>query len=129
VSTHALGTSELRGLRRLDLAVLAGALPVFLALGLPLLGWAGLGGMWLLQRVAQHLLERRARASADPRRTTAVLALSMFARVWILALTIFVLGKTDREAGLSAALLAIVLVTVYLTAAMTSGPLAPRSRR
>ena len=51
------------------------------------------------------------------------------ARVWILALTIFFIGKTNRDAGLSAALLSVVLVTVYLTALMTSGPLAPGSRR
>ena len=115
--------------RWLDLAVLALALPVFLAVGFPLLGWAGVAGAWLVQRVAQQLLERRARASGDARRATAVLALGMFARVWILALTIFALGKADRQAGLSAAMLSIVLVTVYLTAMMTSGPLAPGSRR
>jgi hypothetical protein len=116
-------------IRWLDLAVLAIALPVFLAAGLPLLGWGGVAGAWLVQRLAQEVLERRARASGDPRRSTAVLALSMFARVWIIALTIFVLGKADRDAGLSAALLSVVLVTVYLTAIMTSGPLAPGSRR
>lgn len=116
-------------LRWLDLVVLALALPLFLAAGVPLLGWAGVAGAWLANRVAQQLLERRARATGDVRRSTAVLALSMFARVWMLALTIFIIGKTDREAGLSAALLSVVLVTVYLTAAMTSGPLAPRSRR
>jgi hypothetical protein len=118
-----------KAVRWLDLAVLAVALPVFLAAGLPLLGWAGIAAAWLLQRAAQELLERRARASGDPSRSTAVLALSMFARVWFLALTIFIIGKTDREAGLSAALLSVILVTVYLTAIMTSGPLAPRSRR
>jgi hypothetical protein len=115
--------------RWLDLAVLVVALPVFLALGMPLLGWAGVTGLWLLQRVAQQLLERRARASEDPTRATAVLAISLFARVWIFALAIFVLGKADRDAGLSAALLSVVLVTVYLTSLMTSGPLAPGSRR
>ena len=129
MSTHALGTSEVRAVRWLDLVVLALALPVFLALGMPLLGWAGVTALWLLQRLAQQLLERRARASADPTRVTAVLAISMFARVWIFALAIFVLGKADRDAGLSAALLSVVLVTVYLTSLMTSGPLAPGSRR
>jgi hypothetical protein len=129
MSTHALGTSEAKAVRWLDLAVLAIALPVFLAAGLPLFGWAAIAGAWLVQRAAQELFERRARASGDPRRSAAVLALSMLARVWILALTIFVLGKAEREAGLSAALLSVLLVTVYLTAIMTSGPLAPRSRR
>jgi hypothetical protein len=116
-------------LRWLDLVVLALALPLFLAAGVPFFGWAVIAGAWLIQRVAQQLFERRARASGDLRRSTAVLGISMFARVWILALTIFVLGKTDRDAGLSAALLSVALVTVYLTAVMTSGPLAPRSRR
>jgi hypothetical protein len=116
-------------LRWLDLVVLALALPLFLAAGLPFLGWAGIAAAWLVNRVAQLVLERRARASGDPKRTSAVLALSMFARVWILALTIFVIGKTNRDAGLSAALLSVVLVSVYLTALMTSGPLAPGSRR
>ncbi len=115
--------------RWLDLAVLVVALPIFLAVGMPLLGWAGVTGLWLLQRVVQQVVERRARASADPTRATAVLAISMFARVWIFALAIFVLGKADRDAGLSAALLSVVLVTVYLTSLMTSGPLAPGSRR
>jgi hypothetical protein len=119
----------MRALRWLDLVVLALALPVFLAVGMPLLGWAGVAGVWLAQRGAQHLVERRARASEDPTRATAALAISMFARVWIFALAIFILGKADRDAGLSAALLAVVLVTVYLTSLMTSGPLAPGSRR
>jgi len=115
--------------RWLDLAVLVVALPVFLALGMPLLGWGAITGIWVLQRLAQQLVERRAYAAADPTRATAVLAITMFLRVWIFALAIFVLGKADRDAGLSAALLSIVLVTVYLTSLMTSGPLAPGSRR
>jgi VanZ family protein len=116
-------------LRYLDLAVLVVALPVFLALGVPLFAWAAVTVLWLVQRAVQQLVERRALGSTDPTRATAALAISMFARVWIFALVIFVLGKMDRDAGLSAALLAVVLVTVYLTSLMTSGPLAPGSRR
>jgi hypothetical protein len=116
-------------IRYLDLAALVVALPLFLALGMPLVAWAVVTVLWLLQRAAQALMERRAFAAADPTRATAVLAISMFARVWIFALAIFVLGKADRDAGLSAALLAVILVTVHLTSLMTSGPLAPGSRR
>lgn len=116
-------------LRYLDLAVLAIALPVFLAAGVPLYAWAAVAALWLLQRWVQQLVQRKALASEDPTRATAALAISMFARVWIFALAVFVLGKTDRDAGLSAALLAVVLVTVYLTSLMTSGPLSPGSRR
>jgi VanZ family protein len=116
-------------LRYLDLAVLAVSLPVFVALDMPLLAWGAVTALWLVQRAVQQLVERRAFDADDPTRATAALAMSMFARVWIFALAIFVLGKTDRDAGLSAALLAVVLVTIYLTSLMTSGPLAPGSRR
>ena len=122
MSTHALGTSDLRAVRWLDLAVLVLALPVFLAAGLPLLGWGGVSGYWLLQRVAHDLIFRRAAAAQDPRRTTMVLAISMFARVWLLALVIFGCGAIDRDAGLSGAVLAIALVTTYLISLMVRGP-------
>ena len=48
----------LRVLRYLDLVVLALALPIFIAAGLPLLGWAGAAGGWLLQRLIQHFIEQ-----------------------------------------------------------------------
>src|SRR4051794_13557619 len=43
----------LRVLRHLDLVVMAVALPIFLAAGLPLLGWAAASGAWLAQRAIQ----------------------------------------------------------------------------
>jgi hypothetical protein len=90
-------------LRWLDLALLALALPVFLAVGAPLLGWGVV--------------------AEDARRSTMVLAGGMFARVWLLALAIFAAGSAEREAGLAAALLSIALVTVNLVSLMMRGPL------
>jgi len=49
--------------RYLDLLLLALALPLFLAAGLPLAGWAVGGGAWVAQRALQEYLDRRARAS------------------------------------------------------------------
>ena len=40
----------MRMMRYLDLALLALALPIFVAADLPLLGWAGAAFGWLLQR-------------------------------------------------------------------------------
>jgi hypothetical protein len=129
VSAHALRGGQVRVARYLDLAVLALALPVFLAAGLPLLGFGAVAGAWLVQRWANALLARRARASGDPRSATALLAISMIGRLWFMALAIFGAGMIEREAGLAAALLAIVLVTTYLIVAMAGGPLAaPRER-
>ena len=52
----------LRMMRYLDLALLALALPVFLAAGLPVLGWVGAAVGWLTQRGIQYLIEKQARA-------------------------------------------------------------------
>ena len=128
--SYALGTSDAHLVRWLDLVVLALALPLFLATGLPLLGWGAAAGIWLLQRGVQALISRRARASDDPRAGTALLALSMITRVWLIALAVFAAGMVEREAGLSAAVLSIALVTSYLTATMIAGPFAaPGARR
>jgi hypothetical protein len=112
----------LRMLRFLDLALLALALPIFVAAGLPLLGYVGAAGGWLLQRGVQILIERRARASDDPRTVAGLLTGSMLARGWIVAGSIFIVGLVEREAGLSAAILSIALFTCYFTGQMISRP-------
>jgi hypothetical protein len=112
----------LRVLQYLDLVVLALALPVFFAADLPLLGWAGAAGAWIVQRVVQRVLEDRARSTDDLRAVAGLLTGSMIARGWIVAGTIFVVGLTEREAGLSAAVLSIVLFTVYFTGQLVARP-------
>jgi hypothetical protein len=119
----------MQALRYLDLAVLAVALPVFLVAGLPLLGWGVVAAVWLALRAVHDLLFRRAAAAQDPRRSTALMAVGMFGRVWVLALAIFAAGAIEREAGLSAAVLAIVVVTCHLVGLMTSGPLGASGAR
>ena len=127
--THALRTVEAPSLIRfLDLAVLALALPVFIAADLPLLGWGAVAAFWVVQRFAHDMLGRRA-GQADPRRATMLLAVSMMVRVWLLALVIFAVGSADRDAGLSAAVLSVILVTAYLVGLMTSGPAFPGAKR
>jgi hypothetical protein len=109
--------------RLLDLVVLALALPIFVLAGLPLAGYAAAAGAWLVQRAIQVTLERRAKASDDPRTIVGLTAGSMIGRGWLVALTIFGVGvAVDREAGLSAAVLVIVLFTVYFTVTMILRP-------
>jgi hypothetical protein len=112
----------LRMLRYLDLALLALALPIFIAADLPLLGYAGAAGGWLVQRGVQALIEGRARASDDPRTVAGLLTGSMIARGWIVAGSIFAVGLSEREAGLSAAVLAVTLFTFYFTGKMVGRP-------
>jgi hypothetical protein len=111
-----------RSARFLDLGVLALALPVFAIAGLPLIGWAAAAAAWLVQRGLQLVLERRARESDDVRTVAGLVAGSMVMRAWLVALAVFGIGLVDREAGLSAAVLAIVLFTVYFSTALVARP-------
>jgi hypothetical protein len=90
--------------------------------GLPVIGWAAAAGAWLVQRGLQVVVERRARASDDPRTVAGLVAGSMVTRAWLVALAVFGIGLVEREAGLSAAVLAIVLFTVYFSAALAARP-------
>jgi hypothetical protein len=112
----------LRALRHLDVVVLALALVVFAAAGLPLLGWAGAAFGWLVQRGVQALVVRRAKESKDVRTVAGLMTGGMIARGWIVAGSIFAVGLVEREAGLTAALLAIALFTVYFTSQMFTRP-------
>ena len=117
-------------LRVLDLIVLALALPVFLAAGFPMAGYAAGAGAWLVQRAVQVLLERRAKASDDPRTVVGLTAGSMIGRGWLVALTIFFVGiSAGNDAGLSAAVLVIALFTIYFTMNMILRPFDAPPRR
>jgi hypothetical protein len=109
------GVGPLWWLRYLDLALLALALPLFLATGLPLLGWGAAAFAWIAQRIIRDVLNKRAAASNDPRTVAGLLTASMIGRGWLIALTIFGAGLAEREAGLSAAVLVIALFTLYFT--------------
>ncbi|MCW3041230.1 MAG: hypothetical protein JWM31_3135 [Solirubrobacterales bacterium] len=109
-------------LRYLDLVVLALALPVFLLAGFPLLGWGAAAVAWCVQRALQLRLDRAARHSQDLRRVAGITAGSMIGRGWLTALTIFAAGLKENDAGLSAAVLVVVLFTVYFAITLTLRP-------
>jgi len=109
--------------RYLDLVVLAVAFPIFVVAGFPLLGYAAGALAWLLQRGIQVLLARRAAAAEDVRGTVGITAASMIGRGYLVALTIFGAGLIERKAGLAAAILVIVLFTVYFIASLLTRPL------
>lgn len=109
-------------LRYLDMVVLALALPVFLLADFPLLGWGAAAVAWTLQRLLQLRLDRAARSSEDLRRVAGITAGSMIGRGWLTALTIFAVGLKENDAGLSAAVLVVVLFTVYFTVSLALRP-------
>jgi hypothetical protein len=118
-------------IRFLDLIVLAAALPLFVLAGLPIAAYLVGGGVWVVQRAIQQVLQRRAEASDDPRIVAGYTAGSMIARGWLCAGAIFAVGlAAGDEAGLSAALLVIALFTVYFTVRMILRPIdAAQTRR
>jgi hypothetical protein len=103
--------------RYIDLVLLALALPAFLVAGWPLLGYVVAAGAWLLQRGIQLIATRRVRSSiarGDRRAALGIMGATTLGRVWLIALAVLIVGLSDREAGLAAALLSAALFTVYL---------------
>jgi len=102
-----------------DLVVLAAALAVFLIGGLPMLGFAAGAGVWLIQRGIQLLAERRANrelAAGNRQRAMATVAVSTLGRVGLMATAVLLAGIAEREAGLTSAVLVLVLFTVSFAA-------------
>jgi hypothetical protein len=112
-------------IKHLDLAILAIALPIFIAAGWPLFGYAAGAFAWLVQRVIADQLAKRAAASEDPRTVVGLTAGSMIGRGWLVALTIFgayLIAGSDDDVGLAAAVLVVVLFTAYFTVSLILRP-------
>lgn len=103
-----------------DLLALALALPVFLLAGFPILGYAVAAAAWLVQRGVQTLAARRAQeelAHGERQRAMGIVAGTGLGRVWFLAAVVLVVGlAVERQAGLAAACLVVVLFTISMAA-------------
>jgi hypothetical protein len=105
--------------KHVDLMVLVAALAVFLLAGWPLLGYAVAAAAWLAQRGIQVLAGRRvaeALANGNRQKAMGTLAASTLGRVWLMVTAALLVGIADRESGLAAALLLVVLFTVSFAA-------------
>ena len=118
-------------LRNLDLLVLILALPVFIIADAPIVGYLATGSAWVLAKFGMELAaRRRTRALREHNRNAAlgVTALATMGRVWLLAAAILLVGLlAEREAGLAAALLALVLFTFHLGAQFADHLLHPEA--
>ena len=107
MTTHALDTSDaahqsatgLTVLKNLDFGILAGALPVFLAGGFPIVAYAFVPAAWVAQRLLQRFAAARAAATGDRRAAIGVIGGVMIARIWLLGLSVLAAGLIEREAG------------------------------
>jgi len=105
--------------KHVDLMVLVAALAVFLLAGWPLLGYAVAAAAWLAQRGIQVLAGRRvaeAVTNGNRQKAMGTLAASTLGRVWLMVTAALLVGIADRESGLAAALLLVVLFTVSFAA-------------
>jgi hypothetical protein len=103
-------------LRNLDLVLLALALGLFLAVGLPILGWATAALIWALWRGIGEWAERRAASATHPKQTAGIAAGSMIGRGWLLGLILLGSGlAAGEDVGLSAAVLVFVIFTVHFS--------------
>lgn len=105
-------------LRNLDILVLLAALPVFVLVDAPLIGYAVVAAAWVAGRIGTELAARRRREALAEGNRNAALGVTAFAtmgRIWVVAGAILLVGLlSERDAGLAGAILALALVTVSL---------------
>lgn len=104
-------------LRNIDLLVLVVAAVVFVLADLPMLGFVVIAGVWLAAKGIQLLADRQITASlarGERRNALGFTAVAGLGRVWMIALAVLLVGLSDSDAGVAAAVLSAVLFTVYL---------------
>jgi hypothetical protein len=125
----AAGPSRMaNALRYLDLALLAVALPVFIAAGLPMSGYLVVAGTWIVIYGVEVGADRAIAAAAarkDRRAAMGWLGATGLARAWIVALAVLIVGLVSgKDAGLAAAVLSLILFTVHFGSRLLSRLLA-----
>jgi hypothetical protein len=107
----------------LDLAVVAFAAIVALALGAPVFGIVVGLCAWLLQRVVQVLDRSFISRLRDPRHQVGIRVSESFGRIWLLAGAIIFAGLAgNHKDGLFAALMIFVAYSVAFGVRLSSGP-------
>lgn len=100
-------------LRYIDLALVVFALPLVIAAGAPLTGYAIGAAGWFAARGGGELMERRAK-TMEPRSGIGMLVAAMMGRAWVVAVAAIVARAVGgRDDGLTAVLLALAAFTVY----------------
>ena len=107
--------------RWLDVILVVLAAPFVVLMGLPVLGYVVGAVAWIIQRFAavgvwvEHIAERQ----QDVRRAVGLNLAALFARAWLVGLTILAVGLAgEREDGLTAAVLMLVAFTLYFVTSL-----------
>ncbi len=98
----------------LDIVLVAVVAVPALALGAPALGYTVGATAWILQRLASVVVDRKLENVTDLRRRLGLGVTSSMLRVWLLAVTIIVVGvAATRADGLTAALVIFGAFSFY----------------
>jgi hypothetical protein len=126
MSSTTMSTSDpLMFVRYADVLLVILAAPFVILMGGPLLGYVAGAGAWIVTRVLGVYVERAAKGRSAKAQVGLNFGVLM-GRVWILGITILVVGLAgEREDGLMAALVALVAFTVYLATTLAL----PRTER
>lgn len=117
-------------LRWLDVILVVLAAPFAILMGAPALGYVVGAAAWILNRVIGALVERRAKATEDIRKTVGLNLGALIARTWLVGLTILAVGLAgEREDGLTAAILVLAAFTLYFVTTLLSRSLEGKTTR
>ena len=117
-------------LRWLDVILVVLAAPFAILMGAPALGYVVGAAAWILNRIIGALVERKAKATQDIRKTVGLNLGALIARTWLVGLTILAVGLAgDREDGLTAAILVLAAFTLYFVSTLLSRSLEGNSTR
>ena len=112
-----MSNRSLTFLANLDLIALAVAFPIFIALDLALSAYAVAAVLWIASRLAHAYAERKAAENLlKGKRNYAMgaIAATSLGSAWMMAIGVLIAGVADRDTGLYAAVLLVVLFTLNL---------------
>ncbi|HTX30511.1 MAG TPA: hypothetical protein VMD09_03955 [Solirubrobacteraceae bacterium] len=114
-------------LRYLDIVLIVVGAPILLLMGVSPVGYAVGGGAWIVLRIAGVGLERFLAASPDARREISLRLAYLIARIFLLALAVILVRKSD---GKDAALTTLAVIVFAFTIQLVVGVIdRPRSQK
>jgi hypothetical protein len=110
-------------LRYIDVVLMVVAAPILLLIGVPAVGYAVGAGAWILLRAVGIAVERYARATNDPSRQISARLGYMLARLFLLAIAVILVRRSNgQDAGLTCLAVIVFAFTVWLAISFADRP-------
>ena len=109
--------------RYIDVVLVVVAAPILLLIGVPAVGYAVGAGAWILLRAVGLGVERYAGATNDPSRQISARLVYMLARLFLLAIAVILVRRSNgQDAGLTCLAVIVFAFTVWLAISFTDRP-------